>query len=184
MVIGYVVSAGIVVLVLVCYYIFTFDPTIDAFQHPATTSRMAKSTTFRPNRVDELVIGVLRGTKVMKMLYTISDYFDLGKSRPRVQEASRRVFLNSLPKHHMLIVLVHISNERFADHDRCIHPDQWIRSTKLWHLVLPLANHRLSRVVFKPDTFRVSDLPSKLSVPPPRSVHTAYYAKATLLTTP
>ncbi|KAF2648842.1 hypothetical protein K491DRAFT_611930 [Lophiostoma macrostomum CBS 122681] len=57
-IIGYVVSAGIVVFLVVCHYIFAFDPTINPFQQPAATSGTPNLTAFRPNAVDVLAIEI------------------------------------------------------------------------------------------------------------------------------
>ncbi|KAJ5593847.1 uncharacterized protein N7459_000055 [Penicillium hispanicum] len=57
-IIGYVATAGIVVFVIVAYYLLAFQPRLDPFRHNSLHPRLA--TRARPNPVDEILLRDLR----------------------------------------------------------------------------------------------------------------------------
>jgi hypothetical protein len=57
--ISFVATAGIVVIFLIQYYLFTFDPRLDPFQ--------SLHSQFKPNAVDLFFLQFIRRTKLNKL---------------------------------------------------------------------------------------------------------------------
>lgn len=60
MIVGYVAAAGIVVIILVGFYLLAFDPAVDCFHENRDSQGQAVLSNFRPNRLDEALLQRLR----------------------------------------------------------------------------------------------------------------------------
>jgi len=60
---GYVATAGVIVIILVGYYVSVFDPAVDCFKKDHDTQGQAVLRDFRPNRLDETLLQCLRSPR-------------------------------------------------------------------------------------------------------------------------
>lgn len=58
--IGYVATAGIVVIIVTVHYFLVYQPDLDPFRSPNGTTEPNQEVPFRPNPVDKMILGRLR----------------------------------------------------------------------------------------------------------------------------
>jgi hypothetical protein len=149
---------------VVGYYTFSYRPDLDPFKSSDQAGNLS-GPSYKPNPVDNYFL-YRRLSKQRKDITSTKLSTTQERKMTRRQHMTiaftqvRMLFMPSLMEYRSDRTAVYDDDERLPAHHWIRHPSQWLCSTAMWYLSLPLGSSCETRLVVQHYTPVLSDVPT------------------------